>query len=438
MLTLTPAAPVTQSERIPVLDSLRGMAILGILIMNIVAFSGSVLLGSDPSINNETGLNYYLWYIMYGVFNGTQRAFFSILFGAGIILFISRQEKRLDGLAPADYFFRRQLWLILFSLIDVYLLLWDGDILLEYACFGLLLFVFRKLPPKTLLIAAGICLVFAVARDNRDLYKQKTLISKGEALAAADTTQIKLTPLDKEAIGKMEGIKKRSTQESKLAHVAEDNIHGRGDYATVYEYRVDSYIHFMNALMYLQLWDVLTCFFLGMALFKTDILTGKASIKVYAGMALIGLPLGIFLSYLRINNSITYNFNGFEIAKHTYMQIYQIDRILRSLGLLGVVMLMYRSGWFKGFFTILAPVGQMAFTNYLGQSLICGLIFNGFAFGLFGMLERYETYFVVLGVWVFQIIFSNIWMRFFLSGPLEWAWRSLTYWKVQPLRRASL
>jgi uncharacterized protein len=77
-------------------------------------------------------------------------------------------------------------------------------------------------------------------------------------------------------------------------------------------------------------------------------------------------------------------------------------------------------------------VGRMAFTNYLMQTLICTTIFYGYGFGLFGKLERYQLYEVVMVIWVFQIIFSFIWLRFFSNGPFEWAWRSLTYWKIQP------
>ena len=78
------------------------------------------------------------------------------------------------------------------------------------------------------------------------------------------------------------------------------------------------------------------------------------------------------------------------------------------------------------------PVGQMAFTNYLMQSLLCGIVFNAYGFKMFGQLQRYETYLVVFAIWIFQILYSNIWMRYFLFGPFEWAWRSLTYWKIQP------
>ncbi len=209
MSTLT-AQPISQSERITVLDSLRGIAILGILLMNIPLFSLPGPIGFDPTLRGETGLNYYIWYAVWWFFDGTQRAFFSLLFGAGVLLFISRQEKRVSGLDPADYFFRRQLWLMVFSFFDVYVLLWNGDILFDYACFGMIVFTFRKLSPKALYIAAGICLLLMLARENRDLYADKATIHKGEAIAAIDTTATKLTLLQKKALEEMNGFKKEA------------------------------------------------------------------------------------------------------------------------------------------------------------------------------------------------------------------------------------
>jgi uncharacterized protein len=82
------------------------------------------------------------------------------------------------------------------------------------------------------------------------------------------------------------------------------------------------------------------------------------------------------------------------------------------------------------------PVGQMAFTNYLTQSLLCGLFFNGIGWAMYGKLERKEVYYVVAVVWIIQIIWSNVWLRYFRFGPLEWCWRSLTYWKRQPMKKS--
>ena len=86
----------------------------------------------------------------------------------------------------------------------------------------------------------------------------------------------------------------------------------------------------------------------------------------------------------------------------------------------------------------LAAVGQMAFTNYIMQTLICNTIFLGFGFSLYGMLERHELYYIVASVWIFQLIVSSIWLHYFRFGPLEWMWRSLTYWQKQPFRKTDV
>jgi uncharacterized protein len=157
--------PVSQSERIGIIDSLRGFAILGILLMNIPFFGLPDPATYNPLVLHEVGtINEQVWYVISLVFDGTQRAIFSMLFGAGALLFISRVQKRSSGMAPADYFVRRQLWLVVFGLVDGYLLLWSGDILFDYGIAGIILFVFREMTPKKLLVAAGICLVLMTVR----------------------------------------------------------------------------------------------------------------------------------------------------------------------------------------------------------------------------------------------------------------------------------
>ena len=98
-------------------------------------------------------------------------------------------------------------------------------------------------------------------------------------------------------------------------------------------------------------------------------------------------------------------------------------------------MLIVRAGMLPGLTFSLVAVGRMALTNYLATTLICTTLFNGYGFGLFGSLHRYQLYFVVLAVWAAQLLISPLWFRFFLFGPAEWLWRTLTYWKAQPLCR---
>jgi uncharacterized protein len=175
--------------------------------------------------------------------------------------------------------------------------------------------------------------------------------------------------------------------------------------------------------------------FLGMAFFKMGILTGVAPVKVYWGMCIVGLGIGLVLSHFKIQQLVDAKFNWFEYTKKSKFELYELSRTFRSVGILGLLMLLYKSGLFKWLFEIMRPVGQMAFTNYLMQSFLCGLFFYGVGFGMFGKLQRYEIYYVVGAVWAIQIIYSNIWLHYFRFGPLEWLWRSLTYWKKQPLRK---
>ena len=425
------ASPVAQNERIVILDSLRGIAILGILLMNIPAFSGA----GNTSVLSETGLNYYLWYFVSLVPEGTQRALFSMLFGAGIILFIRGQEKKLTGLQPADYFFRRQLWLMVFSLFDVFVLLWYGDILLDYACIGMLLFAFRNLSAKKLLIAAGICMLLMVARENRDLYHDKKIISTGESIAAIDTSIQKLTPLQKDKLAQMTEMKENGALKKRLEKEERRVRHTTGTYGDVYEERTNHYTNDLVPYLFFGIWDVLQFMFLGMAFFKLGILTGQAKSSLYWWMFLVGLPIGLLLAYLRLNVFLGYEFNSYEYNKNAVISYYNLDRSFRALGIFGLIMLLYKSGLFKWLFALMRPVGQMAFTNYLMQSLVCALLFYGIGLGLYGQLARYEVYLILVGIWVLQIVYSHIWLRHFRFGPFEWLWRSLTYWKKQPLKK---
>jgi uncharacterized protein len=429
------ALPVLQKERIDILDSLRGVAILGILLMNIPGFAYAVM-GHDPSVKNEFGtINYYIWYFVDWIPDGTQRALFSMLFGAGIILFVSRKEKQHNTVSPADYFFRRQLWLIIFGLINIYILLWHGDILFDYGCYGLLMFVFRLWEPKKLLIAAGVCFLLMFARENRDLYLEKKIIAKGEAIEKIDTAVTKLTQQQKEDLSAFEEIKDYSKPENKIKRMEKANRHMTGSYEEVYTASTDRYLGHFLEYFYFSIWDVIAFMLLGMAFFKMSVFTGKAPVKLYAIMSLAGLCLGIWLSYLMIQHRIESGFNRYQYLKGMTVSFIDAGRILRTLGIFGTLMLMYKSGFFTWFFKLLKPVGQMAFTNYLTQSIIGTIIFTGIGFGYFGKLQRYEVYLIVLCIWLLQIMWSHLWLRYFQYGPFEWVWRQLTYWKKLPIRK---
>lgn len=430
----TTAAPTSQRERISILDSLRGIAILGILLMNIPGFALPENQASDPSVLNETGLNFKTWYVIELVFAGTQRAFFSILFGAGIILFLSRLEKKVPGYMAAEYFFRRQLWLLVFGLFNAYALLWFWDILFAYAICGMILFAFRRLSPKALIIGALISLLFMTLRENRELYLNKETIVKGERVARMDTAVTKLTDQQKEDLAEMQAFKEMSGHEVKVKKSAKEIRSISGNYETLYAYQSDKSLHVELYYTFFLIWDILLFMFIGMAFYKNGILLGKASNRLYWLMCIGGLTTGLALTYMHLQPMIETRFNQYDYSKIVFIEYFQLSRMLRSIGFFGLVMLLYKSGLFKWLFELLRPVGQMAFTNYLMQSFLCGLFFYGVGFGMFGKLQRYEIYYAVGIVWIVEIIWSHAWLRYFRFGPLEWLWRSLTYWKKQPMK----
>ncbi|MFT3681650.1 MAG: DUF418 domain-containing protein [Ferruginibacter sp.] len=432
------AAPVLQKERIDIIDSLRGFAILGILLMNIPGFAYAVM-GHDPSVKNEFGtINYYIWHFVEWIPDGTQRALFSMLFGAGILLFISGKEKQQTGVAAADYFFRRQLWLIVFGLVNIYIFLWEGDILFDYGCYGLIMFVLRLWEPKKLIIAAVVCMALMIARENRDLYLDKKTIARGEAVEKIDTTVTKLTADQQEYLGAMQEIRDAGKPENKIKKMEKINRRMQGSYEEVYETSTDRYLSHFLTYTYFSIWDVLSFMMLGMAFFKLGILTGKAPVKLYALMCVAGLGLGILVSYYQLQPGIDAKFSRFEYIKNVKVSFYDLGRVLRTLGILGFLMLLYKSNVFKWLFSLMRPVGQMAFTNYLTQSIMGTIIFTGIGFGYFGKLQRYEVYMIVLGIWLLQIVWSHIWLRYFQYGPFEWIWRQLTYWKKLPLKKQAV
>jgi len=370
------------------------------------------------------------------LFEGTMRGLFSLLFGAGSILLLNRLVKERSGLEPADIYFRRMLWLLVFGLINAFIFLWPGDILYPYALCGMLIFPFRNLSPAKLLGIAFLLLAFATYRENGDFFRDKNMISRGITIAAIDTTRVKLTDEQKEDLGKYIGFKERNSKEgiAKAAKEEVKKIKGK-DYLALFRNFRDVNMMLQSTVFYEFFWyDILLFFFIGMALFKSGFLLGKNPNWVYAVIAIAGIGLGFLMNYFYLRTQYRLRFDNYLFTQQWKFNYYHIRRVFQTLGYLSLLILLYKvTPIRKTFFSIFVPVGQMAFTNYLMQSIITSLIFYGF--GLFATLQRYEAYYVVGGIWLFQIIFSHIWMRYFRFGPFEWVWRSLTYLHKPPFRR---
>ena len=180
------------------------------------------------------------------------------------------------------------------------------------------------------------------------------------------------------------------------------------------------------------LMECLGMMLLGMALLKYGVLTGAASPRVYATMMLVGYAIGLAVNLFETSNLIRDDFSV-EALIQSYLT-YDLGRIPMTLGHVGLIGLLYRTSALAAAMRALSAVGQMALTNYLTQSLICMFLFTGAGLALYGHLERHELYYVVAAIWVVQVIWSPLWLRRFRFGPLEWVWRSLTYWQRQPMR----
>jgi uncharacterized protein len=152
-------------------------------------------------------------------------------------------------------------------------------------------------------------------------------------------------------------------------------------------------------------------------------------------MAIIGYSIGITMNYFETSDIVNSNFSILSFYKN--FQTYQLGRIPTTCGHIALIMLFVKSGILPILQKSLAAVGQMAFTNYIMHSIICNIIFLGYGFSMYGKLQRYELYFIVISIWVFQLILSPIWLKYFRFGPLEWIWRSLTYWQIQPFKKTA-
>ena len=182
-------------------------------------------------------------------------------------------------------------------------------------------------------------------------------------------------------------------------------------------------------------WDIWSMMLIGMGLMKLGVLSGEKSYKVYVLFVLvgygIGVPINSYTAWLMIKSN-------FDPVMHEFTaSAYDLGRLSVALGHLGIIMLIVKAGVLRPLMAALAAVGQMAFTNYILTSILMAIVFTGYGFALYGTLQRHQLYYVVAGMWVVNLVFSSVWLHYYRFGPLEWCWRSLTYWKRQPMRRGA-
>ncbi len=403
-----PSGPTPGDQRLLTLDVLRGVALLGILLMNIRSFADLSATYVNPMLHGPLApLDHAVWWLTGVLADQKFMALFSLLFGAGVVLMYQRRDA--DELPSAGLHYRRMLGLLIIGLIHAYFF-WFGDILVTYALCGCLLYPLRKLRPGWLLTLGVATLTIGVA----------VMLLFGWAMSF----------MPPEELADMNAMMNPSP-----ALIAEELDAYRGGFVAQLLYRAPVALeaHTIFFLIW-GLWRAGGVMLLGMALMKWGVLGGQASKTTYRALiasgGLPGLPLiviGMFVFPADQRDTM----DGFFVGG---LWNY-VGSLFLALAYLAIVVLLCRrpAGWTKP----LAAVGRMALTNYLMQSLICSLIFYGTIspYPLFGRLGYTEQMLVVVAIWALQLAWSPWWLARFRMGPMEWLWRWFSYGRRPALSR---
>jgi uncharacterized protein len=377
-------------ERLAAIDTLRGIALLGVLMINLIKEFRVSLFAQFTGVDAGSGSDRLLNSIVSDVFEMKAFALFSLLFGIGLAIQYERLARR--G-RPGYWLLRRLLVLLGFGLIHL-LLIWNGDILTEYAVAGLLVLPLLHVGNRTLLLLALGLLAFYVVMPVLHLpiyWPDETTLRA--LVESANSTY---------AHGSFAQIVRFSIGELRIVIPLHEYVFPRtlGLFLLgVYLWRTGVPQDLRRYRRSLAIFGVLTVA-IGLAL------TLAIAADVFSGIA----PLGDCLSILA--------------------------PILQALGYAALI------GWalvipsLAGFFKLFAPLGRMAFTNYILQSLIFGWIFFGYGLGQFGQMRVSSAFLLGIAVYIAQMIGSTLWLRQFRFGPLEWLWRSLMYGQSQPMLRS--
>jgi uncharacterized protein len=391
-------APVFPVDRITSLDVLRGVAILGILLMNLQSFAQPVY-DSPLAYGDLHGANLGAWVFSRTFAHLKFLSIFSMLFGAGVCLFTSGIEA--SGKSSVSLHYRRMVVLLAFGLLHGYLL-WSGDILVHYALCGMLLYPFRKLSVKHLLLIGGI--FFAVPLLAGLVYFRTSSPAERQEIES----ELHPTP----------------------SMITEDLASYRGSWRTQETPRAVQTFEFETTVFgWEYFWREFGLMLAGMALFKLGVFSAKLSGIVYARMIavaiLVGVPLALFSIY-----------DNYRIAWQSQRVFYRgefldyFSSLLIAFGWVGAVMLLCKSARAVPLKRALQAVGRAAFSNYILQTLICSMLFYGEGFTLYGRVSRLGQLLLTLLIWAMLVALSNLWFRHFRIGPLEFIWRALTYGKL--------
>ncbi|MES2903192.1 MAG: DUF418 domain-containing protein [Pseudomonadota bacterium] len=411
---------MTSTARFETLDIVRGVAVMGILVMNIAAFAMPYPAYANPAAyGGDSGANLASWIFNFILFDGKMRGLFSILFGASTLLVIERATAAGDDGRKTHY--ARMLVLFAFGLVHFYFI-WFGDILALYALSGMILYFFRNKTPKSLIRWAVAFLTLSLLYFGA--------IGLTGMVAGTDTVDARTSA---------EFMEARRTIESEVGasspKIATDLTLYKSDYPTIVESRLigRTFEPFMSFFGFG--FETLGLMFIGMALFKSGMLTGQWEVARYRKWAIraaiIALPPLAFLAWWQISA----DFDAVRVFLAFLALSVPFD-ILLAVGWAAAIIWWVKVGPMPALKSRVAAAGRMAFTNYLATSVIMSSIFYGYGGNLFGEVDRAALWLFVLGMWALILVWSKPWLDHFHYGPMEWLWRTLSRMEVQPLRRS--
>jgi uncharacterized protein len=406
----------TAPDRILTLDVIRGVAVMGIFSVNVIAFAMIESAYFNPaSYGGHTGANLALWAANMVLVDGKMRTLFSMLFGASMLLVIERAER--SGRSGWWTHFRRMIVLLGFGLLHYYFI-WFGDILTLYAVSGLIAFLFRRMSAEKL-IALGAALLAA----NMLLFG---LFLHGQYLADiaahAPGAPAEAVKAWNEGLGALN---------PSAAEIAKDKALHLGTYVRFATHNLTRWTSlFGDSLPFMM--DTVGLMLLGMAGFKSGFLTGQWPDSLYRRLAVPAIVVGAIAGIATAAYDVSSNFyvigmmSAFIVAETPFITI-------MAVGYAALIILLSRA---NGSLTQrIAAAGRCAFTNYLGTSIVASLVFYGWGLGLYGSVSRWQAWLLAPVVWAIMLLWSKPWLERFHYGPFEWAWRSLSRWKFQPMRK---
>lgn len=403
-------------HRIAALDLIRGVAVLGILAINIAGFAEPLVATATPHLPHPaTPLDEWAFAVSFLVFEGKMRALFTVLFGASMLLFLERAETA--GQDAGRLQLRRLGWLALFGYLH-FALIWWGDILFTYAICGFFALTFRGMPGRP-------AVIFAAAVFT--LYHLSGAVSSLPAISAEQHAgQGSATPVQA-AVHREAMLTKTAQMEHELALY-------RGNYSDQVLDRLTDQRLFPLAMAIGSICETLPLMLLGMALYRSGFFVGAWPPGRLKAMAAAGIGLGGGVTLGALAWAWSRHFP--PVAMNALLASWMaVPHVLMALGYAALLMLGAPRLLATGLGRRLVAAGRMAFTNYIATSLVMTAVFHGWGLGLFAQLgDAAQAGFVLLG-WVLMLAWSKPWLARFAQGPLEWLWRCLTQWRFVAFRR---